>query len=194
MLEYAVVVMLGRRWMEGGRGSVCYVFYWKCTSRSRVSWLCLRYGEIHWRTVDGYGCAFEPVTFPWTDRRLTIEPPRRDNIDIVNCGCIAGCAAALELWGGNGGIPPPPLPIVVPGTTTALLVLSLPLNGDEHWKISFFNVYPPPLLFANSSTADMSSYMYSIYLQTAEASEKYLNLSSFNWIFWESRLYICWND
>jgi len=66
--------------------------------------------------------------------------------------CCTPSAQITRGWGdppGDGT----PLPIVVPGTITALLVLS-PLKkimGIE--QISYFNAYPPPLyFFANLST------------------------------------------
>jgi len=60
----------------------------------------------------------------------------------------------LELREG-GGISPN-LPIVVPGTITALLVLYPFKKGINIEKGSFFNANPPLYFFANSSTESSS--------------------------------------
>jgi len=63
----------------------------------------------------------------------------------------------LKLMGGWGN-PPPLLPIVVPGSKTALQVLSPPLKLEKIEKINCFTAYPPDYFFANSSTD--SIYIY----------------------------------
>jgi len=60
-------------------------------------------------------------------------------------------------WG--GGYPPPPLPIIDPGTITALLVLSLLQRGINFEK-GYFSIQIPPLYFFANSSTDYSTYTF----------------------------------
>jgi len=74
----------------------------------------------------------------------------------VSVGFLECTGIQYSNYRGDGGIFPP-LPIVIPGTITALYLLSPPLaRGMGIKKISHFNAYPPLYFFANSSAAGMS--------------------------------------